>query len=116
MVSQEQIQLIKQNFPHMSTPPQIELEIKSGSHIQPFDATLPSNQHEQFYFDLRHKGYAVLKLPDRALEVIEQLRAHCTVFFNESNAVKNTYFDANSDAGYMQSRGVKETFQVRTIN
>lgn len=102
---------------YTQTPLKISLETRTDdpSSIQPFHVTFPSSEHEQLHFDLQHKGYALLQLPDVAVEIIEQLRECSKAFFNEDASVKERYFDAAHDAGYMASRGVKETFQVNSF-
>lgn len=96
----------------MYTPLKVTLETRHDNNIQPFNVTLSTHDHEQFYFEVQHKGYAVLQLPDAAVEIIEQLRESGKVFFNQNKDTKEPYFDARHDAGYMSSRGIKETFQV----
>ncbi len=95
----------------MYTPLKVNVETRADNHMQPFNVTL-ADDHEQFYFALQHKGYALLQLPDVAVDLLEQLRASSKLFFDEDKERKEQHFEAQYDAGYMASRGIKETFQV----
>lgn len=97
----------------MYTALKVDVETRPDNTTQPFAVTLAAHEHEQFYFELQHKGYALLQLPDVAVALLDQLRERSLQFFASDQETKERYWDDQADAGYMQSRNIKETFQVR---